>query len=305
MYSNSAYRQENSPFIQLLYVFMLAILGLIVFAVIGFLVIYLFYGFAGFKGAISGDLKYTGAFKILLTSQQLGLFLSPALFLGIVEGRKPHQFYGLKIPKGNLLLLVAILSVCWMPIMGLVNELNQKMVFPDFLKGLEAWMRAMEDEGAKTTEAILKMKTITDLLVNLLVIAIVPAICEEFIFRGAIQRTLFRMIDNPHVAIWTAAIIFSTIHFQFYGFVPRMLLGAAFGYVYFWTGSLWYAIFAHFLNNAYAVFVAFYLQVNNLSYTKADDIQMPWYGYLISVILTLALFKLLKDRTENKLESTP
>lgn len=305
MYSNSAYRQENSPFIQLLYVFMLAILGLIVFAVIGFLVIYLFYGFAGFKGTISGDLKYTGAFKILLTSQQLGLFLSPALFLGIVEGRKPHQFYGLKIPKGNLLLLVAILSVCWMPIMGLVNELNQKMVFPDFLKGLEAWMRAMEDEGAKTTEAILKMKTITDLLVNLLVIAIVPAICEEFIFRGAIQRTLFRMIDNPHVAIWTAAIIFSTIHFQFYGFVPRMLLGAAFGYVYFWTGSLWYAIFAHFLNNAYAVFVAFYLQVNNLSYTKADDIQMPWYGYLISVILTLALFKLLKNRTENKLESTP
>ena len=171
------------------------------------------------------------------------------------------------------------------------------MVLPDVLKGIEQWMRKMEDEGAKTTAAILKMKSIGDFLITLFIIAIVPAICEEFLFRGALQRTFSRWIKNPHVAIWISAIIFSTIHFQFYGFFPRLLLGAAFGYIYFWTGSLWYTIFAHFLNNGFAVGMAWYFQKNNLPLNNDEEIPIQWYGYIISAILTLALFKLLKDRT--------
>lgn len=171
------------------------------------------------------------------------------------------------------------------------------MVFPEVLKGIEQWMRKMEDEGAKTTAAILKMKSIGDFLITLFIIAIVPAICEEFLFRGALQRTFLRWIKNPHVAIWISAIIFSTIHFQFYGFFPRLFLGAAFGYIYFWTGSLWYTIFAHFLNNGFAVGMAWYFQKNNLPLNNDEEIPIQWYGYIISAILTLALFKLLKDRT--------
>ena len=128
-----------------------------------------------------------------------------------------------------------------------------------------------------------------------------PAICEEFIFRGAVQRVIFRLKSNPHVAIWLSAFIFSAIHFQFYGFLPRLLLGAAFGYIYFWTGSIWYAVFAHFLNNAYAVVVAFYLQANNKSISGADDMNLPWYGYVISAILTLVLF--LQISNKSKVES--
>ncbi len=301
MYQNPLHKPENSPFLQMLFLLLFALGGLIVFAVIGVVIAFFIDGFEGIKGMAANDSRYISSFRILLVAQQIGLFLAPAVLLSVVEGKRLPKFYGMKAPRVNLLLLVAILSICWMPLMGLANEWNQKMVFPDFLKGLEVWMREMEDSAAKTTEAILKMNSPVALFVNLLVIAVTPAICEEFIFRGAIQRTIFRIKSNPHVAIWLSAAIFSAIHFQFYGFLPRLLLGAAFGYVYFWTGSIWYAVFAHFLNNAYAVSVAYYLQANNQSYTNAEDIQMPWYGYLISAILTLALFKFLKntiDRTE-------
>jgi len=288
MHQNRPYKHEYSPFLQGMFLLM-------AYGVASIILAFLINGIPELKAAAFGDYRHISTFKILLLTQQLGLFLVPAILLAVVESKRLPRFYGLQAPKINLLLLVAVLSICWMPLMGFANEWNQKMVFPEFLKGIERWMREMEDNMAKTTEAILKMKTINGLLVNLFVIAIVPAICEEFLFRGAVQRTIFRIKSNPHIAIWLSAIIFSTIHFQFYGFLPRLLLGAAFGYVYFWTGSIWYAVFAHFLNNAYAVFVAYYLQANNQSYTNAEDMPMPWYGYLISAILTLALFKFLKE----------
>ncbi len=297
MYQNNLQKPENTPALQILYLFLFAIVGLIVFAVIGLGIVFVTQGMAGVRAAALSDYSYISAFKILLVAQQIGLFLTPAILLAIVEGKKPSNFYGLKVPKADLLALVTVLSICWMPIMGLSNELNQKMVFPGFLKGLESWMRAMEDNATKATEAILQMKSISMLLVNLFVIAVVPAICEEFIFRGAIQRVIFRLKSNPHIAIWLSAFIFSAIHFQFFGFIPRLLLGAAFGYIYFWTGSIWYAVFAHFLNNGYAVVVAFYLQANNKSISSVDEMTVPWYGYIISAILTLVLFKFLKERS--------
>lgn len=304
MHQSSLHKPEHSPFLQMLFLLLFAIVGLIVFAIIGMVLVFFTSGLEGLKGAAMNDYRYISAFKILVVAQQIGLFLVPAVFLAVVERKKLPHFYGLKAPKINWLLLVALLSICWMPIMGLSNEWNQKMVFPEFLKGIERWMRAMEDSAAKVTEAILKMKNVGDLLVNLLVIAVTPAICEELIFRGAVQRTIFRIKSNPHVAIWISAAIFSAIHFQFYGFLPRLLLGAAFGYVYYFTGSIWYAVFAHFLNNAYAVCVAYYLQMSNQSYTNAEDINMPWYGYVISAILTLALFVQISKKFKVKSEKS-
>lgn len=301
MYQASTYKPKNTPFVQLLFLLLFAIVGLVVFAVLAFAVVFFTSGMEGLQAAASSSPKAIGSIKLLLVAQQIGLFLVPAVFLAVIERKKLSSFYGLAAPKVNWLLLVAVLSVCWMPIIGLSMEWNQKMILPEFLKGIENWMRTMEDANAKTTEAILKMNTIGDMMVNLFVIAVTPAICEEFIFRGAIQRTIFRIKSNPHVAIWISAAIFSAIHFQFYGFLPRLLLGAAFGYVYFWTGSIWYAVFAHFLNNAYAVCAAYYLQMNNQSYTNAEDISMPWYGYLISAILTLALFRLLQKQSGAKI----
>lgn len=302
MYQSSTYKPENTPFVQMLFLLLFAVAGVVIFAVLGFAIVFFTNGIEGLQAAAMSDPKAVSPIKILLVAQQIGLFLVPAIFLAVIERKKLSNFYGLTAPKVNWLLLIAVLSICWMPIMGLSMEWNQKMVFPEFLKGIEKWMRTMEDSAAKTTEAILKMNNVGDLFVNLFVIAVTPAICEELIFRGAIQRTIFRIKSNPHVAIWLSAAIFSAIHFQFFGFLPRLLLGAAFGYVYFWTGSIWYAVFAHFLNNAFAVCVAYYLQMNNLPYTNAEDIDMAWYGYLISAVLTLALFSLVRKQSVQKLQ---
>lgn len=296
-------KEESNPFTQFLLLGIYAIVGLLVTMIIGFVIAFICYGSILLKDTSwlsGGNSQLVGALKILLTAQQIGLFLTPALLLGITEGKKPQHFYGLKKPNLNTLLLVFLLMACSMPLMSWVNETNQKMVFPEFLKGIQEWMRQMEDEGVKTTAALLKMKSIGDFLITLFIIAVVPAICEEFLFRGALQRTFLRGMKNHHVAIWIAAIIFSAIHFQFYGFFPRLFLGAAFGYIYFWTGSLWYTIFAHFLNNSFAVGMAWYFQLNNMPLKEDEEIPVQWYGYIISAILTLALFKLLKDKTTQK-----
>ncbi|RZL37094.1 MAG: CPBP family intramembrane metalloprotease [Pedobacter sp.] len=296
-------REENHPFLQLLILGISAFVGVIVFILIGIAICVAIYGLDLVKNMdwMTGrDLKYIGALKIVVVAQQIGLFLVPAIMLAIFEGKKPQKFYGFSKPTINLLVIVFLIMLCSIPLMGWINEKNMAMHLPDFLNGLEKWMRKMEDEGAVTTKAILKGTSFGALAINLLVIAVTPAICEELIFRGGLQRTFIRWFKNPHVAIWASAIIFSAIHFQFFGFFPRMFLGAAFGYIYFWTGSLWYTAFAHFINNGYAVTIAWYLQRNNMPIDKLDDTQIPLYGVIISAILTLALFWILKEKTTKK-----
>lgn len=299
-------KEENSPFVQFLLLAIYAIVGFVVFGLMGFALCLGLYGLDLLKDMSwtnGGNPQFIGAFKILLVAQQIGLFLTPAILLAVTERKKLNSFYKLKMPKINGLFLVLLLMMVAVPILGLVNDLNQKMALPAFLKDIEAWMRASEDQLAKTTKAILQMNNWQTVLINLFVIALVPAICEELIFRGALQRTFLRVFKNHHAAIWISAIIFSSIHFQFYGFFPRLFLGAAFGYIYCWSGSIWYSILAHFINNGFAVSVAWYLQKNNLPFDKADETNLAWYGYLISAILTLVLLKFLKDQTANQNEN--
>jgi membrane protease YdiL (CAAX protease family) len=296
--------QEKPPLLQLLFIGFLAIAGLLVFAIIGFVIIYFAYGFDVLMNVASQKTNLNNsanAFKILLTAQQLGLFLTPALLLAVTESKKPNRFYGMAKPKITILLIVFWLMLFSLPFIGFVNELNQKMSLPSFLKELENWMRRLENEGMQTTMVILKMKNFGEFLINFLVVALVPAICEEFLFRGALQRTFYRIFKNPHIAIWVGAIIFSAIHFQFFGFFPRMLLGASLGYIYYYTGSIWYSVFAHLLNNGYAVILAFYMQLKNLPINN-EEASMGWVACLISAILTLALFKILKEKTATQLQ---
>ena len=159
-------------------------------------------------------------------------------------------------------------------------------------------MKAKESEAMRMTYLFLKVNGFGDFLINLFTIALVPAVAEELMFRGGVQRAFNRMFNNPHVAIWLAAFLFSAIHMQFYGFLPRLLLGALFGYIYVWTGSLWYAIFAHFINNAYAVCYAWYLQANNMPLNQTDaTLNTPWYGYVISLVAGIYLLIYFKNKT--------
>ncbi|TCC95084.1 CPBP family intramembrane glutamic endopeptidase [Pedobacter hiemivivus] len=295
-------REENNPFIQILMLVFYAIVGLAGVSFVALALIYFQYG-----GGILRDMSwmtgnnpyYLPAQRMLLTAQQIGLFVVPALLLAKTEGKKLDVFYGFKRPKGELLFIVLLIMICAMPVLEWVTQINQKMVLPEAFKGIEKWMKEAEDQGMETTKALLKMDNIGVFFLNIGMIALLPAIAEELLFRGGLQRSLSRLYNNPHVAIWFAAFIFSAIHMQFYGFLPRLLLGAAFGYLYFWSGSLWYAIIGHFINNAYAVCAAWYMQKNNIPLSEADKtMDIAWYGYVISAILTFLLFRYFKNKTE-------
>lgn len=294
--------EENSPFVQIMMLVIYAILGLILVSILAFALIYLNYGGSILTNMdwMSGtDPYYLPAQRILLTAQQVGLFVVPALLLAKTEGQRTNVFYGFKKADPSRLLIVLLLMICAMPVLEWITQFNQKMVLPEAFKDLERWIKAAEDQGMETTMALLKMEHIGIFILNLGMIALLPAIAEELMFRGALQRSLGRMFNNPHVAIWFTAFIFSAIHMQFYGFLPRLLLGAAFGYLYLWSGSLWYAIFGHFINNAYAVCAAWYMQKNNIPLSETDKtINIAWYGYLISAGLTFLLFRYFKKQTE-------
>ena len=107
--------------------------------------------------------------------------------------------------------------------MELISAWNLDMRLPEVLRSVEQWMRRQEDQMALLTEQLVMVTSTELLLVNLLVMAVIPAIAEEVYFRGAVQQIMTRLFAKEHIAIWITAIIFSAIHVQFYGFFPRMI----------------------------------------------------------------------------------
>ncbi|RYD78939.1 MAG: CPBP family intramembrane metalloprotease [Sphingobacteriales bacterium] len=297
-------REEMNPFLQLLLLLFYAIVGTIIFTIISLVVILAIYGFAivkDFNLIATGDPKFTDALKILQIGTSIGMFVVPPLALAYTNSKKPSNFYSFGKPKAALLILVLVIMIASMPFMEWIAVTNQKMVLPSGLKWLENWMKESEQAAMKMTIQLLTVRNNWDFVVNLIMIAVLPAIGEELMFRGGVQRSLTKAFNNPHAAIWISAIIFSAIHMQFYGFVPRLLLGAGFGYLYYFSGSIWYAMAGHFINNGYAVCAAFYMQKHNMPLDKAEDpIGFPWYGYLISAIITIALFKFFKDTAQRE-----
>jgi len=304
MNSNSARLREDRPYLQLLILAAYVLFGLIAGAILSFTVLIGLYGMAIINDpqALSGGTAdYGNGLKIAQVLTTLTTFLAPPLLLVFTEKRKIKDFYSFGKPQPYILLLIFLIMAASLPLMEWLSAANQKMLLPEFLKGLENWMRAKENDAMKMTLLLLSMTNIPDFLINIFVIALLPAVGEELLFRGALQRSLYKLFRNPHIAIWLSAIIFSAIHVQFFGFFPRLVLGAAFGYIYLWTGNLWYAMFAHFLNNAYAVCVAWYLQLHHMPLSEADNsTNFQWYGYLISLILTVLLFVYLKTKTYGK-----
>ena len=200
---------------------------------------------------------------------------------------------GLSLKHGLIALFFAVAAL---PMISLLAEWNKGMELPSFLASMEEMMRQMEESAKEVTDQFLNTSSVGMMFVNLFVIALLPAVGEEMMFRGWLQRVLGKSV-NYHTAIWVSAFVFSAIHFQFYGFIPRMLIGAALGYLYYYTGSLWMPIIAHFVNNAAAVVTAF-LSYNG--YTSIDfdlmGIGDTWYLSVASIAVCLALMFRLKRR---------
>jgi len=189
---------------------------------------------------------------------QLGLFIISSFVFAALVSKKVFRFLGLANPvKIGLLTLAIILGLVSAPFISWIMELNMKMHLPDFLSGLETWMRQSEIKTDKLTTVFLSGNTWGNFAVNFLMMAILAGLGEELLLRGVFQPMLIRFTKNAHAGIWLTAALFSFIHFQFFGFFPRMLLGLLFGYYFYWSRSLWIPIIAHVVNNGIIVVYAF------------------------------------------------
>lgn len=245
------------------------------------------------------------AMKLLqLISTGIGMFLLPSLLLAWLFSPNPKAYLQLKkSPPVYTMLLTFIIMFAAIPLINVMVLLNQQMELPSFLSGLEEWIKASEKNAMRITEALLDMNSTGELFYNLLIIAVLPALGEEFLFRGILQKLFKEMTQNIHVAILITSVIFSAIHMQFYGFLPRMMLGVLFGYLLHWTGSIWVPVFAHFINNGAAVVFAYFAGKEALPFNQ-DTVGATKDEWLMAVIATLILtgllFQLYRSRSTNE-----
>lgn len=247
------------PMLKFAFAIILALSSMLIFTLLGILA-----GIPFFDTNIFGlmqnieSMENINFIKYLQLVQSIGLFVVPAILLG-------YLFYGTYLkslslsvkPKPTSLLIVAFTMLAAIPFINFLAELNSTLVLPDFLSSLEQSMKEMEEKAMEMTQAFLNVSTIQGLLINLLIVAVAPAIGEELLFRGVIQRIFTNWTNNKHWGIIIAAILFSAMHMQFYGFLPRMMMGVFFGYLLVWSGSMWLPITAHFINNGMAVLVSY------------------------------------------------
>ena len=240
-----------------------------------------------------------GQLKILQVLQTFSFFILPVLISVWLWSDRPLHW--LHLDKGmswQTACLVVVLMILLLPGINLLSDLNRHLVLPDWLAELEQWIQLREDEALLLTERFARADTIPQLMLNLLIMALLPGIAEELCFRGTCQGLFVfgtagpsyitaRLRTHTHAAIWVTAVLFSTLHFQFYGFLPRLLLGALFGYMLCYSGSLYVPMLAHFTNNTFAV-VCFYLEGKGLvEAEKVDGLgsgDTLWVGLLSLVV---------------------
>ena len=228
--------------------------------------------------------------------QTAALFLLPPFLMAFLWNKQPLEWLKLKSETRGYGLWAIFLMLMALPAINLVGYFNQQMSLPAFLEPLEQWMKTAEANAAHLTEQFLSVTTFDGLIINILLMALLPAVAEELTFRGVLQNlfevkdeTLKKKGNRVHIAIWCSAILFSAIHMQFYGFLPRMLMGALFGYALVWTGSLWIPILMHFTNNAMAVILYFLAIRSGWDMDKVDTIgtnDTLWLG-VVSLVLTI------------------
>jgi membrane protease YdiL (CAAX protease family) len=220
------------------------------------------------------------------------LALASALGYGWAEYFSPRR-----LGAGWWLLAAGALILVIMPLMSVIIAWNAGAHFPAALHDFEVWARASEDRAAVLTKYLTRFNSGTRFLVGVLVVALVPAVAEELVFRGVVQKNLVRWF-SPHVGVWLAAAIFSAIHIQFFGFVPRFILGLVLGYFYLWSGNILVSMAAHFTQNAFQLLLLYLAQRGQFGWGfDADSNEaLPWWLVLPSGLLTVGLLYFLHQR---------
>ena len=252
------------------------------------------------------------ALKMAQLVQSLLVFVVPALLAVWCWSRRPAEWLRLRaVGNGWVYAIVVVLMIVAQPGINMLATWNEGIRLPAFMSEIEQYFQDMEASARELTEMLAAAPTIGTMLLNLVVLAAVPAIGEELSFRGVLlglidgDTTLGARISpsrRTHIAVWVVGIIFSLIHFQFYGFIPRMLLGVVLGYLLVWTGSLWVPMVAHFTNNALVVLLYFaeeHFAISSESLESFGTGTTSWAGWL-SLLLSLLLLWLVRNAVQKR-----
>lgn len=243
--------------------------------------------------ALSFFFMFSGDTGMIISQGISSVFMfvvPPIVYYCLTREGRPMRAIGLRriSPFWMLFGGIALMFVS-LPVTNQLTLWNEGMKFGPAFQWLEDYMKALEETAKAATEKMLDVDTVGGMLLNLLIIALIPAVGEELTFRGLLQQSLTRKM-NPHVAIFLSAAVFSFIHFQFYGFLPRMFLGLLLGYMFYVSGSLWTSIVMHFVNNG-SVVVLYYLNARGVIDIDAEhfgETQSLWV-IVASTMLTVAL----------------
>ncbi|MEI6487308.1 MAG: CPBP family intramembrane glutamic endopeptidase [Bacteroidota bacterium] len=235
------------------------------------------------------------------------IFILPPILFAIFWTKKGIHYLGItRTPILSTALLAGLGMLLAMPLINWLAEMNQGMHLPEAFRGMETWMKSSEVQAGEITDAFTKGTSVGVLILNLFVIAFMAAVSEELFFRGMLQKVLIECTRNKHIGVWIGAALFSAFHMQFYGFVPRMLMGAYLGYLFVWSGSLWPGMIAHFINNGVAVF-AVWLSNRGAIGVDADKIgsnDNEWVFVLTSALLVALSLVLIYRKEKKKTQET-
>ncbi len=307
------YRQalrESKPSTQLLFTALVILISGIAVMVLSIALGWLIYGvnLTEMQNLIqdTSNPKNLSILKFFQTLQSIGVFIIPPFIVAWFLNDHVSVFlrYNNKPDFKSVLFVIAIIYFS-NPLINWLTEINSNLSLPEWMSSVEIWMQNSEDQATKITEAFLSTTSLTTLFSNIAMIGILPALGEELLFRGIIQQLFKKKFGNTHVAIWISAALFSALHMQFFGFLPRLVLGAMFGYMLEWSGTLWLPVIAHFVNNTTAV-VAYYLMQKGLIGSGIDKTGTSedgsFYLVIVSIIFLFAFFRALYIRRDTLVE---
>jgi membrane protease YdiL (CAAX protease family) len=237
------------------------------------------------------EARYAHALIWMNNVTQLIGFALPVLIYFILFGG--NSIHNLQLKNAGIFFLIApLLIITASPLIDVSAFIN-KLLIPEN-SWLERTFKPTEELAEIMTRLFLEPSSGVPLVVAFLSIAIIPALCEELVFRGVMMPLLAKMTRNIHAAVWITAFLFSLIHMQFYGFLPRMIMGALLGYFVVWSGSLWASILAHFINNASAFLMFRYFGTLE---TPENSLFSHWIFYTASSFIFISLILLARKKS--------
>lgn len=287
------------PWMQFLVFLAIFVALLFVGTLLGAGIVYVIYGQKTALALTTLDVTvphFVAAVWILqIAGTTLPIFASPVIFAYALT-YKPAAYLktGVRVHPALILVVLVVMFIS-NPLIELLSNLNQQIPIPHWLY----WMDN-EKETEKLMDALLQMKTVWSVIVNVLAVGLLTAIVEEFMFRGVLQTIFVKWTKSVHAAVWITAILFSAFHLEFFGFLPRLLLGVLMGYFVAWSGSIWMGVWAHFINNGTIVVVTYLFQNKMINIDPDNQHVFDYRGYAISFALTLLLLFIYRKIALNK-----